>query len=504
MRLLSLLLLLVLGLAAATTARSWPSGSMEWTADILPNPQLQPEACGFPKDQPSRLCDPDRVLSQKGRDEANNVIVAIAEEVPTDSCTDKQGYQVAVAIVRRLQPQSSIALAAKRFATGVHDSWGVGYSDCQNGVVIALSIRDRQIYVSTGAQVKDVFTDWLVQQLIQHLRPILRAQDYDRAVVEALAYTRGVLTGEITSGVWKDRAIIALYVIVIAAVLYFTGRRALRRKKQYADCRRKLTRIEQARAESLAGQFQETMCSICLEDLPPLPGKPEVVDDPEATGHRAEAATEVAAEAEAVPGPEPSPEQPEPQPAEASQPVAVRLLRCGHRFCGPCIDDWLKHQPGNLRRSCPVCREPLDGRGRDAPPAPRPGQFPGDEDEDDESKHDPTEGEGGSGSSPDKGNLRARNRAAPEEPRAPPAYDADAEMLMFRLLRLRAQYPSFVTREMVNTWSSAPMGTSFAQHPTFTARNPAANSASSHSSGGRSSSWGGGSSFGGGGGGGGW
>lgn len=41
--------------------------------------------------------------------------------------------------------------AAHAFAKDLHARWGVGDAACNNGVLLLLSIQDRQVYVSTGA-----------------------------------------------------------------------------------------------------------------------------------------------------------------------------------------------------------------------------------------------------------------------------------------------------------------------------------------------------------------
>lgn len=41
--------------------------------------------------------------------------------------------------------------AARGFAKALHAAWGVGEAACENGVVLLVSVEDRQVYISTGA-----------------------------------------------------------------------------------------------------------------------------------------------------------------------------------------------------------------------------------------------------------------------------------------------------------------------------------------------------------------
>lgn len=55
--------------------------------------------------------------------------------------------QVAVAVFHRmdLSKHADKATTAQRFARALHDSWGVGNPDCQNGALLLLAVGDRQV-----------------------------------------------------------------------------------------------------------------------------------------------------------------------------------------------------------------------------------------------------------------------------------------------------------------------------------------------------------------------
>lgn len=60
--------------------------------------------------------------------------------------------QVGVAVMRKMDfaPGTPPADAARAFAKDLHARWGVGDAACNNGVLLLLSVDDRQVYVSTG------------------------------------------------------------------------------------------------------------------------------------------------------------------------------------------------------------------------------------------------------------------------------------------------------------------------------------------------------------------
>ena len=53
--------------------------------------------------------------------------------------------QVGVAVMRKMDLRGQTpAQAAERFATALFDQWGPGDKRCHNGVILLLSVEDRQ------------------------------------------------------------------------------------------------------------------------------------------------------------------------------------------------------------------------------------------------------------------------------------------------------------------------------------------------------------------------
>jgi hypothetical protein len=55
--------------------------------------------------------------------------------------------QVAVAVFHRMSTakHGDKAVAAQEFARALHDRWGVGNPDCQNGALLLLAVGDKQV-----------------------------------------------------------------------------------------------------------------------------------------------------------------------------------------------------------------------------------------------------------------------------------------------------------------------------------------------------------------------
>ena len=88
--------------------------------------------------------------------------------------------QVAVAVMKSFQRAPDGAedagAAAGALAKALHDAWGVGLSECDNGALLLLSVEDRQLYISTGRGAAALLTDDMISAVIEAVKPMLRAQ----------------------------------------------------------------------------------------------------------------------------------------------------------------------------------------------------------------------------------------------------------------------------------------------------------------------------------------
>ena len=501
-----LLTLLLLSLLMVTSDAVHTSG-----VEDLPSPQTAPTACG--RSLRGSVCDPDRLLSRSGGDAADRVLVAIrrgarprADTSSSSSSTEpvlptykdapacshspgSHGYEVALAVVRRAGGSGSAAARAERLAKRLHDSWGVG-DKCGSGVLVLIAVDDRQVcackeavrrssclcghlmtpacpqlYISTGASASQAAPDESLDLVLDRMRPLLRAGDFDGAALEA---AKGV--GEVLAGRLSHRlplAVWAVIIIVFVGFIAFSHWAERRKRERFLAAKRQLSAIEQAAAAAKAARFEATTCPICMEDFAPDEGREEEHSDGA--------------------GPSSSMLQPPPSPSPAAG-LKKELLRCGHAFCTPCLSRALA-----VKLACPICRQPPD---RDAPPSPSHPQA----------RHSV----GFESPSPSSSASCAASLDG-----ARPAGGADMHVFMpelvFRLRRVQLMFPEFVTPGMVDRWAlNAPTGgLEFAQDAAFLRMDPGrggggGGEGGGGGGGGGSRGFGGGSSRGGGGRGGSW
>eukprot|EP00798_Chlamydomonas_sp_ICE-L_P020928 gene20928-27777_t len=155
---LHLLLSLVLAVVLLASCSSADNASpRDWTVETFPDPQHQPEACGRPGVALSRVCDPDGLLNEKSKDIIEGLIIKVdegSEPYAKRKCGgEEKGFEIGVVIMAGFASNHGElpAHAAARMARGIHDKWGVGSGTCNNGLLLLASLRERQIYISTGS-----------------------------------------------------------------------------------------------------------------------------------------------------------------------------------------------------------------------------------------------------------------------------------------------------------------------------------------------------------------
>ena len=136
-------LLLTVGAAAGPSAAPW-------RPQDFPSPKADFKACN--RQGPSSVCDPDHLLSPKASDRIEGVLLDVAagtHPYALRECGTQglEGFQVAVAVMRGMEVPASETPAsqAEAFAKALHQRWGVGNKACNNGVLLLLSVHDRQV-----------------------------------------------------------------------------------------------------------------------------------------------------------------------------------------------------------------------------------------------------------------------------------------------------------------------------------------------------------------------
>ena len=148
--------------------RSWPLlflGLLRvsaWNVENFPNPMEQPELCGR-GDIKGWICDPDGLVSREGLNVIEGHIRTIHESAYTCDGAPEH-WEVAVAILARVDGTSEAAARVEKFAVALHDKWGVG-GRCGGGALLVVSVDDRQarfkLLFRTSSQYRHLIYDVL-------------------------------------------------------------------------------------------------------------------------------------------------------------------------------------------------------------------------------------------------------------------------------------------------------------------------------------------------------
>jgi uncharacterized membrane protein YgcG len=107
-------------------------------------------------------------------------------------------FAVAVMDSFRVPAGADPADTARTFAESLHNTWGVGSADCDdNGVLLLLELRHRQMYVSTGRAAVKQLPPQVLQRMMDGAKADMRAGQYGEAVLGMLAKMGLTLAGEV-------------------------------------------------------------------------------------------------------------------------------------------------------------------------------------------------------------------------------------------------------------------------------------------------------------------
>jgi len=160
----------------------------------FPDPSKDYVKCRRP--EMSTVCDPDGILTPTALDKLEHVIHSVRQDThvwcPTINSGNGEiievddGYQVGIAIMESISPR----VDAEDLAIDIYDNWGLGTEGCGNGVLILLSVADREIQVASGGQATHILSD-RITKLIEDIKPTLKESLYENALL-ALVMNIGI------------------------------------------------------------------------------------------------------------------------------------------------------------------------------------------------------------------------------------------------------------------------------------------------------------------------
>eukprot|EP00978_Attheya_sp_CCMP212_P036778 scaffold169333_cov52-Attheya_sp.AAC.3 len=417
--------------------------AFQWTYESFPNPQNDPEGC---HSESVRICDPDQVL---GDEEIDTIASSIErfERVYTLKCHDEGNslskevpIQLAVGIVKEMNmdeytdeddADDVYNNAAKKFAIGVHDKWGVGSSECGgSGILLFLAVNDRSIFISTGAGVKKVLTRSRLNKVIANMKPYLRSGSYQLAILRSFEDMGELMTQGPPSGIERLKeffmdTIMFWLIGGICGIVGLANARQRQAEREFAEVQSRLNRLDQDRALALQGRYQCKSCPICLENFLPQGEDSTIgIGQEQVSLTRHACSNRLAGSSNST-------------ITLGSDGLPIKLLRCGHVFDETCWLKWVSHGSGSIRR-CPICQQ--DVGGSSPPPEP----------------------------SSDNTLAQRRERNA--------GHDWDIHNYQreraFRLIRMRHRYPRFIRQDQIERWTNRGYDGTLARDPSFARSDP--------------------------------
>lgn len=410
----------------------------------------------------ARLCDlTNAALTEDGRKQVATAILEFEThpELIMDCASERKGYQYAIVVAQKTRQWQGFFDSAetyiKRRAHFLHDTWGVGHKECNNGLLLYLSVEDRYLYWSRGEAFakSGLLRDDHMNRILERMKPLLRSGKLKEALLVAITDVQDALHNVTSKTFFEDKALpslgitmmswikeawlsIALVSGVIAvcvAVAVHNQRIHQAAEDAWKRAKKRLEQIEtlrqqaQAQGQGATGDLpplaaQMPCCPICFEDFPTAQNQPA--------------------------------------------PLVV-VLPCKHRFHSGCLDQWFG---GQQRHKCPVCQTPAfdaDGRlltqdevraaqaGATIPNLPQDGVVGGSAAG---GRQEPQVGRWGwvldaafDSVSDTIDTIRWATGNG-----APPATEATQAEVTFMLRALHQRYPTAVTAETLQTWLSNP------------------------------------------------
>jgi len=153
-------------------------------SSTIPNPMIDNEACG--NAEKGAICNSQGVLSKSGMQAIKRVQDVIRQNVRMKFCGPNGGVEVGVAVVQALPWWWGVEARSTRIkhtAEGTFNQWGIGNAQCQDGVLLLVAVSERQMYIKTGKGARMVLGDLVAKSILSSMKPLLRTNDYDGAVL---------------------------------------------------------------------------------------------------------------------------------------------------------------------------------------------------------------------------------------------------------------------------------------------------------------------------------
>ncbi|PIE98816.1 MAG: hypothetical protein CR988_01545 [Treponema sp.] len=110
--------------------------------------------------------------------------------------------QIAVLTIESLEGES-----LEEYAVKVFETWGLGSSEKDNGVLLLVALNERNIRIEVGYGLEDTLTDMACGKIIRNvIVPNFKSGDYGAGIIGAVELISGFVLGEVTlvNDVYED------------------------------------------------------------------------------------------------------------------------------------------------------------------------------------------------------------------------------------------------------------------------------------------------------------
>jgi len=122
-------------------------------------------------------------LSAEGKTKTENLVQAVREET---SC------EIAVAVIDELG-----GATIEEYAVGLFAKWGIGKKDKDNGVLLLVALKDRQLRIEVGYGLEAIIPDLIAKDIIDDIiTPRFKNSDYDSGVYNGVVAIANIIYEE--------------------------------------------------------------------------------------------------------------------------------------------------------------------------------------------------------------------------------------------------------------------------------------------------------------------
>ncbi len=116
---------------------------------------------------------------------------------------------------------------AAGFAFELGDKWGIGRKNKNNGILILMSVEERDVFIATGYGMEDIVPDALAKRIVtNYLVPNFKERNFYKGFDEATDVIIGLATGRFTADdvqgetipMWAIILVIAFVIIILSTI----------------------------------------------------------------------------------------------------------------------------------------------------------------------------------------------------------------------------------------------------------------------------------------------